>query len=358
MSYETKGHDEIGAPVEIHLSESTKKDTLDTKKYSFSCTRLWLEDKERAMIWILAAAQWAWPQEIPTNDDIEQVGVACVVRVDSESPSLFLQGRQYTLQDQGVAPDKVANDGTYGVFVPTTDEGKVDVALYDRSNLLWMGVIPLPPKNQQTWLVIDEKNAENKPIVTVGFRPIGGENLPPSKRQEQLSWLRLWGILMVGFALGWWLRRPQKVNLELWKPQTASTRQRTEVWEYTELAHMTSALISLGESHSILLCTSVERRALFRDLAQEASVFVPPLHVHTPTTIAAQFQQITMYGAAVIVLDGLHGLSAPLPEEDSLAVFTEIVNNSAQDVVVVFQASDLPEGVSVSKYLNCDQNSD
>ena len=311
------------------------------------------------MIWILAAAQWVWSQEIPTNDDIDQVGVACVVRVESSALSLFLKGRQYTLQDQGVAPDKVANDGVYGVFVPTTEEGKVDVALYEGAKLLWMGVIPLPPKNQQTWLVIDEKHPGKKPIVEVRFKPLGGNILPPSKRKEQLSWLRFWGILIVGFAIGWWLRRPKNIDLELWKPQLeAAKKQQTEVWEYTDFEYMLSALTSIGESHSILLCTSAERRALFRDLAKASNVFVPQLNVHTPATIAAQFQQLQPYGLVIVVLDGLHGLSTPLPQEDRLAVFSEILDNSGQDVLAVFPASELPEGVSVSKRLNRNPNSD
>ena len=40
VSCERKRKYEISTPFEIHLSDSTKKDTLDTKEYWFSCAQV------------------------------------------------------------------------------------------------------------------------------------------------------------------------------------------------------------------------------------------------------------------------------------------------------------------------------
>ena len=114
----------------------------------------------------------AWALDIPANTGSE-IGVGCVARVQAKAPVLILGEQKYTLRDDGKEPDVSSSDGIFSVFISTKSQKKATAVLLGDSNkVLWSGDIPFPPKDQQTWLLIDELQEGQRPLVEVKFKSI------------------------------------------------------------------------------------------------------------------------------------------------------------------------------------------
>ena len=81
------------------------------------------------MLWLWGILGLGWAQEFP---GIDEVGIVCQTQMQSTSLSLFIQGKRYQLNDDGIAPDTHAKDGISSVFIPTQGEGKAAQECFER----------------------------------------------------------------------------------------------------------------------------------------------------------------------------------------------------------------------------------
>ena len=144
-------------------------------------------------MWLLLLLS-AWAVDIPTKTGSE-IGVGCVAHVQASAPILVLDTQRYPLRDDGKEPDVSSSDGVFSVFVATKSQKKAKASLLgDNNTILWSGDVPFPPKGQQTWLIIDELQEGQNPLVKVKFKPIA------STQGAQKSLFFLVGILVFAWS--------------------------------------------------------------------------------------------------------------------------------------------------------------
>ena len=287
----------------------------------------------------------AWAVDIPSQTGSE-IGVGCVVRVQESAPVLVLDEQQYILRDDGKNPDVSSSDGIFSVFVSTTSQKKVKAALLgDNNTALWSGDIPFPPKGQQTWLLIDELQEGQRPLVEVKFKPISSAQ---AVQTSTASWWVYWLMIGIGMVLGWCIRRPNNLIIRRWSSKQSGLEHRVHIVDEQR------ELIDLVGRHArgmlVLLCTNKDRRHLFADIAKEHAVFLMdddvPCERHSLLT---QLSILENLGDAILILDGMYGLVKPLPSEASASVLHEILSASSHRVCVVFMRPDVPSGIEASE---------
>ena len=293
-------------------------------------------------MWILFLFS-AWAVDIPIKTGSE-IGVGCVAHVQASSPILVLDKQKYLLNDDGKEPDVSSSDGIFSVFVSTKSQKKVAASLLgDDNKLLWSGDIPFPPNGQQTWLLIDEMQEGQRPLVQVKFKSIisvqGG-------RSSSTSWWVYWFLIGLGMILGWVARRPKEPKIRQWSTKKSDVESRVcIVPEQTELINVVERY-TYGKL--VLLCTSKERYPLFSKIAQGNSIFLMNDGVPCERySLLSQLSILEKMGDAILILDGMHGLVQPLPSESPSSVLNEIISTSGHSICVVFLSSDVPNGIEM-----------
>lgn len=290
----------------------------------------------------------AWAVDIPMNTS-NDIGVGCVARIQEKNPVLVLDEQQYSLRDDGNKPDESSSDGVFSVFVSTTSQKKAKAKLLgDDKKVLWSGDIPFPPKGQQTWLLIDEMQEGQRPLVEVKFKPIASIQ---GGKKEKTSWWLYWLMIGIGVMLGWYARRPTLPKIKRW----TSTKNDDEV--RLHIVDEERVLVEVIEQYArgmlTLLCTSKDRLHLFSDIAQNHTIFL--MDEGIPCEQDSLFSQLSILetlGEAVLILDGFHGLVEPLPSEHFSSVLNEIISPSRHRVCAVFMRSDVPEGMEIPNISN------
>ena len=294
-------------------------------------------------MWLLLLLS-AWAVDIPTKTGSD-IGVGCVAHVQAAAPILVLDTQRYPLRDDGVDPDMSSSDGVFSGFVPTNSQKKVAASLLgDENTVLWSGDVPFPPKGQQTWLIIDELQEGQNPLVKVKFKPIASTQ---GAQKSSSSWWVYWFLLGVGAILGWILRRPNIPKMYRWKTIDKDVEYRICIVDEEQ------QLLETVERHSqgalTLLCTHKERQHLFLDIAQKHSIFL--MNDETPCerhSLLSQLSILEALGDAILILDGMYGLVEPLSSESPCDVLNEIISISGHKICVVFLRGEVPNGVDVS----------
>ena len=166
------------------------------------------------MIYLLSLA---FAQSLPFDDSIEKSGVFFVAQLQTQSASILMGDQKIPLLDNGVPPDKIAKDGVKSAFVETTEDIEHEIQiLNERNKKIWEGRIPSPPRDQQTWVWIDDDKTLRDPTVKVEFKALAGASQKTSvlelgKKQNYL-YIRM-GIAILFFFIGWRLRKRKKRTL-------------------------------------------------------------------------------------------------------------------------------------------------
>lgn len=291
-------------------------------------------------MWVLLLLS-ARAVEIPAKTG-RTIGVGCVARVQDSTPVLVLDEQQYILRDDGEEPDASALDGIFSVFVSTTSQKKAKASLLgDDHSVRWSGDIPFPPKGQQTWLLIDELQEGQRPLVEVKFKPISSAQ---EAKTGTASWAVYWLMIGAGMLLGWYLRRPNDPKIRRWSVQKLDSDHQVHVVD--EQRELIDVVRRYAQGMLVLLCTNRDRHHLFADIAKEHAVFLMDEDVHCERhSLFAQLSILERLGDSILILDGMHGLVKPLPSETSSSVLQEILSGSSHRVCVVFMRSDVPSGI-------------
>lgn len=294
-------------------------------------------------MWVLLLLS-AWAVDIPTKTGSE-IGVGCVAHVQASAPILVLDAQRYLLHDDGKEPDMSSSDGIFSVFVSTKSQKKVAASLLgDGNTILWSGDVPFPPKGQQTWLIIDELNEGQNPLVKVKFKPIASTQ---GAQKSSFSWWIYWFLLGVGAILGWIFRRPNIPKIYRWSITNKDIEHRICIVDEEQQLLETVERYSRGAL--VLLCTHKERQHLFLDIAQKNSIFLMnneiPCERHS---LLSQLSILETLGDAILILDGMHGLVEPLPSESPCGVLNEIISVSGHNICIVFLRGEVPDGIDDS----------
>ena len=288
----------------------------------------------------------AMAQELPTGEIPEEIGLGCVLRIQGKSPSLRLEEAEYFFHDDGVAPDKIAGDGVFSLFVLTMEEKNIDVQLWMDGVLRWSDSVPLPPKGQQTWLSIDEEKEGSRPIAHVSFRSLSSQTAPTQNPTSYDSGYMIWIAFVVGIVLGFRLRLSLRLPISRWLPHTPH-QVHTQILSFPTSDDACVALKKELYGQHILLCTSHQRRDLFTELAASLPVYWGQTEIYEAATLRFELAKIQELGASVVLLDGMHGLMRPTETEEPLVVLNEILQDSSLVVVLVFVGEEVPQGISI-----------
>lgn len=299
-------------------------------------------------MWLLLWMSLASAIEIPSKADMD-IGVGCVVHAQDKNPILVLDGKRYTLQDDGVAPDDISLDGFFSGFVSTSVERMVQAqVLGDGNRILWTGDIPFPPKGQQTWLLIDEEQHGERPLVQVEFRSIASTSTPTGVHQQR--WWMFWVLPLFGFVLGWYTRRTSSVDMRFWTSTTGAWNSEKRLCVVESEPEFLAEVERCAQGRLTLLCTSEERLPIFSSIADRDSLFVMNTQKQCEAhSLYAQLSMLESLGDAVLIVDGVHGLVEPLSSEPPSRVVQEILDASAHQVCVFFTRDSVLDGIQIAE---------
>ena len=311
------------------------------------------------MVW-LCFVHAVWGQGLPIGETSEEIGLGCVVRIQGTSPSVRIEGEEYFFHDDAVPPDKIAGDGVFSLFIPTLQEKNIDVQLWTDGALRWSGLVPLPPKGQQTWLSIDEKEKGVRPIVNVSFLGLSHQSMIAHNSTNYDAGYMIWIALVVGIVLGFRLHIVPHVSISRWLPHAQEKRIHTHLISFLPSDDVCDVLQKRLQEQQILLCTSRQRRGLFTSLANSVPVYLGQKESYEVASLRSEIAILQKIGPSVVLLDGMHGLLKPNSAEEPLAVLTEILNDSSLVVVLVFVGEEIPQGISIPsvRYSESTENKD
>ena len=294
-------------------------------------------------MWVLLLLS-ARAVDIPTKTGSE-IGVGCVAHVQASAPILVLDAQRYLLRDDGKEPDMSSSDGVFSVFVSTKSQKKAKASLVgDDNTILWSGDVPFPPKGQQTWLIIDELQEGQNPLVKVKFKPIVSTQ---GAQKGSSSWWIYWFLLGLGAILGWILRRPNIPKMYRWSITNKAIEHRICVVD--EEQQLLETVEGYSRGALVLLCTHKDRQHLFLDIAQKNSIFLMNNEIPCEQySLLSQLSILETLGDAILILDGMHSLVEPLPSESPVDVLNEIISVSGHNICVVFLRGEVPDGIDDS----------
>ena len=283
--------------------------------------------------------------EIPTKTGSE-IGVGCVVNIQASAPILILDDQQYLLHDDGKEPDTSSSDGIFSIFISTNSQKKATALLVgDDNKVLWSGDVPFPPKGQQTWLLIDELQEGQRPLVQVKFKPLIASH---GRRMNTTSWWTYWLLIGIGILLGWSFRRPLEPRIRRWNTNKNDVENRICI--VCDERELLDVVEKYARGRLVLLCTNKDRHHLFSKIAKNHSIFLMNDGVPCEKkSLLTQLSILESLGDTILILDGIYGLVQPLPSESPSSVLNEILSSSGHMMCAVFLFSEVPDGIETSK---------
>ena len=296
-------------------------------------------------MWLLYS-HLLWAQEDVQPTPPQKVGVVCMAKTGSQNLSLMFNGKRYDLNDQGEQPDTVANDGIATAFIAAQGEGSTDIALYDGPNVLWLGMVPLPPKGRQTWISFTQNEGDYKPIVKVQFHPIDSEQAPKG-RGAGLPWFSAWLILGIGGILGFYLRRPPPIRFAAHEINTPLEGGQNQIWGYHSFPQLVDELKTLTSHSTLLLCSSTERIERFKGMGGHLRTYTQDhFEAHEAHK---QWRLFSQYTSCLIVLDGPYGLVSPTDAAQYPEIIKEFLDLSNARVLILWPLELSLEGITMTR---------
>ena len=309
------------------------------------------------MLWLVFAAAHA--NVLPYNDDISQSGIVIIASVQDSQPYLQIGGRSLPLQDDGVAPDKIAGDSVFSLFFETNQERKYDLQLLSsEEEILWSGQISSTPQHQ-VWLWMNG-NVGNDLRVKVEYKKLvntHNNSLFSLDESQSHLYVRL-AIAIAFFCLGLLVRRKAATQLQRivapFKHHTLNNPLgMQQVWLTSLSTHqqiLLDALRAFAPSMNILLLTSEDgAKDLKKDLEAIGAVFTLSEKNTETHIVLSNFKNLLDLGPALLVVDGIAALEAPAPEEQPHQVAIELLKSTHSILLLTSERYSFPDTVYVQE---------
>ncbi|MEC7983763.1 MAG: hypothetical protein VX278_01285 [Myxococcota bacterium] len=309
------------------------------------------------MFWIFAA--FAHATVLPHNDDIDRSGIVFIAQIEEPNAFIKLGSKSVLLKDDGVSPDKEAQDGVTAGFFEANREKSYNLRLMSaQDKLLWTGEVTSIPQHQ-VWVWI--RHPRGAPMdVKIEYKKL----LNATHKTSMLSFdaaqgdlYMRFGIAVLFFLFGWLIRikKPSQIRRK-GKPFAHPTLKNPigiqQVWlvpPQNRLPVLLDALTAFTPSMNVLLLLDPETPAEDRSAAESMpGVFVLSKVPTENHLVLQEYKNLSAMGPVLLIIAERRALEPPVNQEQPNQVVIDLLQT---DCSILFLCAEKPAALPKSVHV-------